>query len=109
VRLVEIGPGSFRLRGTVDFDSALAIRAEVDAVVAARADVVLSLADVTEGNSLLVALMIGWFRHARRLNHAIRYTDVPALLHALIEFSGLEAVLPLEGAACPGVAESQVT
>ena len=53
-----------------------------------------SLGGVTNGNSVLVSLMLVWMRRARAAGAQVRYVDVPPLVSNLIEFSGLDDVLP---------------
>jgi ABC-type transporter Mla MlaB component len=91
----EDGPGRLRLEGSVDYTNALELRSQVEQVLAAHDDVTVSLADVSDGNSLLVALFIGWFRFAHRHGHRVHFVAVPALLQTLIAFSGVDAVLPI--------------
>jgi ABC-type transporter Mla MlaB component len=109
VRLAEDVPGRYRLSGSVDYQNVLDIRAQVEAVLDAEPEVELSFAQVTDGNSLLVALMMGWFRYAHHRGHAVRFTDVHALLHALIEFSGLQTVLPIDAVADANAANVHTT
>jgi ABC-type transporter Mla MlaB component len=54
-----------------------------------------SLRDVTGGKSVLVSLMLVWLRRARDAGLAIRYLDIPPLVMNLIEFTGLDEVLPI--------------
>ena len=54
-----------------------------------------SLAGVTNGNSVLVSLMLVWMRRARVAGAAVRFVDIPPLVSNLIEFTGLDDVLPM--------------
>ena len=54
-----------------------------------------SLAGVTNGNSVLVSLMLVWMRRARRAGVGILFVDIPPLVSSLIEFTGLDEVLPM--------------
>ena len=56
----------------------------------------ISLGGVTNGNSVLVSLMLVWMRRARAVGAQVRFVDVPPLVSNLIEFSGLDDVLPME-------------
>jgi ABC-type transporter Mla MlaB component len=58
--------------------------------------VAISLGGVTNGNSVLVSLMLVWMRRARAVGAQVRFVDVPPLVSNLIEFSGLDDVLPME-------------
>jgi ABC-type transporter Mla MlaB component len=54
-----------------------------------------SLGGVTDGNSVLVSLMLVWLRRAREVGLGVRYLDIPPLVMNLIEFTGLDEVLPI--------------
>lgn len=101
MQVVETEPGRYRLSGRVDFTNAVALREDVDARLTLQSRVELSFADINDGNSLLVAMMMGWFRHARQLGHEVIFTDVPDLLISLIDFSGLSDVLPVANGGAP--------
>jgi ABC-type transporter Mla MlaB component len=59
-----------------------------------------SLAGIKDGNSVLVSLMLVWFRRARHAGVGILFVDTPPLVVNLIEFTGLDEVLPMS----PGTA-----
>jgi ABC-type transporter Mla MlaB component len=59
-----------------------------------------SLAGIKDGNSVLVSLMLVWFRRARHAGVGILFVDTPPLVVNLIEFTGLDEVLPM----APGTA-----
>lgn len=54
-----------------------------------------SLAGIKEGNSVLVSLMLVWLRRARLAGVGILFVDTPPLVVNLIEFTGLDEVLPM--------------
>ena len=60
-----------------------------------------SLGGVTNGNSVLVSLMLVWMRRARAAGAKVHYVDVPPLVSNLIEFSGLDEVLPMGRTGAP--------
>ena len=55
----------------------------------------LGLSGLTSGSSIMVALMMGWVRYARRVDRAIEFADLPPKLAQLLDFTGLDAVLPI--------------
>lgn len=55
----------------------------------------ISLGGVTNGNSVLVSLMLVWMRRARKADVGILFLDIPPLVSNLIEFTGLDDVLPV--------------
>lgn len=100
MRLNEVGADEYQLEGGVTAADAAAIRDEVDAILRreqADADTVqvFDLGGVVDGNSLLIALMMGWLREARRYEKRISFRRVPGRLFELIEFYGLDSVLPV--------------
>ena len=54
----------------------------------------LSLRGVTDGNSVLVSLLLVWMRRARAAGVDILFVEMPPLVSNLIEFTGLDEVLP---------------
>jgi ABC-type transporter Mla MlaB component len=102
VKVHQTGPGEYQLEGVVTAADAADVRGEVDAVL--RGDdggpdgvEVFDLAGVQDGNSVMIALMMGWFREAVRNERQITFRRVPGPLFELIEFYGLDGVLPLNG------------
>jgi ABC-type transporter Mla MlaB component len=95
----------YRVAGDPTFADANGARAALDTALAdlqaANVDstvtrtVEVSLAGVTQGNSVLVSLMLVWMRRARRTGVGILFVDIPPSAASLIEFSGLDEVLPM--------------
>ena len=100
MKLRELAAGEYQLEGTVAAADAGAIRDEVDMILARELDdadtvQVFDLRAVVDGNSLLIGLMMGWLRQAQRHEKRIAYRSVPVRLYELIEFYGLDVVLPV--------------
>ena len=100
MKLRELAAGEYQLEGTVTAADAAAIRDEVDMILARELDdadtvQVFDLRAVVDGNSLVIGLMMGWLRQAQRHEKRIAYRAVPIRLYELIEFYGLDAVLPV--------------
>ena len=68
---------------------------EASAASAEFHTVEISLAGITNGNSVLVSLMLVWMRRARTARVGILFVDIPPLVSNLIEFTGLDEVLPM--------------
>ena len=66
-----------------------------DKPVDERQTLEVSLGGVTDGNSVLVSLMLVWLRRARGAGLGMHYLDIPPLVMNLIEFTGLDEVLPI--------------
>jgi ABC-type transporter Mla MlaB component len=70
--------------------------ANADSTVTRTVEV--SLAGITQSNSVLVSLMLVWMRRARRAGVGILFVEIPPLVSSLIEFTGLDEVLPMVNA-----------
>lgn len=55
------------------------------------------LSGVERSDSAGVALLLEWWRRARRRGAELRYLNPPAQMRAIIEVSGLSEILPLDG------------
>ncbi len=113
LQLTSSDPNHHRVSGSPTLMNAKQSRALLDAVFAeaetekaqqtdasaAAQTIEVSLADISNGNSVLVSLMLVWMRRARHTGVDIRFVDVPPLVSNLIEFTGLDDVLPVAGAA----------
>lgn len=55
----------------------------------------LDLSGVASRSSLVLSLMLCWLRQARQADRRLEFRGVPADLHELIRFTGLDGVLPL--------------
>jgi ABC-type transporter Mla MlaB component len=92
-----------RISGSPTLENAKEARDLLDPVFAelqathprANGTVEISLGGVTNGNSVLVSLMLVWMRRARRAEVSIAFVDIPPLVSNLIEFTGLDDVLPV--------------
>lgn len=86
----------YELSGSVDFASARQARSDVEKLIDdQKQELVLGLGAVSEGNSVMAALMMGWVRYARRHERKIEFVDLPPKLALLLEFTGLDSVLPI--------------
>ncbi|MFK7912940.1 MAG: lipid asymmetry maintenance protein MlaB [Pseudomonadales bacterium] len=71
----------------------------ISAHSAADGIIAINFAQLEVANSLTVALMIAWYRLAKKRDCDIRFTNLPTALQQVVEFSGLVDVLPIEAAA----------
>ena len=95
MNLERLSAGRYQLSGDVGFDSALTTRKLVEEALDAEEEKLDLVLAQTQGNSVLVALMMGWFRYAHDHEKEIAYLEVPDRISQMIEFSGLDDVLPL--------------
>lgn len=111
MQLVSLDALHHRVEGAPTLANARESRALLDGVLAAievpddgkspDPTLEVSLGGVTDGNSVLVSLMLVWFRRARHKGIGILFVDIPPLVANLIEFTGLDEVLPMRSAAQP--------
>jgi ABC-type transporter Mla MlaB component len=107
VELTSVDALHHRVSGSPTLANAKEARALLDEVFArvretgsnTASAVQVSLGGVTNGNSVLVSLMLVWMRRARAAGAEIQFVDVPPLVSNLIEFTGLDDVLPIARAA----------
>ena len=103
MQLVSSDALHHRVEGTPTLTNAREARALLDDVLAGLATdaaapehkLELSLGGVKDGNSVLVSLMLVWLRRARHAGVGILFVDIPPLVMNLIEFTGLDEVLPM--------------
>ena len=94
----------FRIPEVVRFDNAAAVRLAGEQFVDQGPAVVqVSLAPLRENNSVVVAVLLAWVRHARARNKTLRFVGVPGDLRNIIELYGVAGILPLEDGSSAGV------
>jgi phospholipid transport system transporter-binding protein len=95
--LAGASASAFRLPDSVRYDNVLAVREAGERALDEAPDgVEFSLAPLRESNSVVVALLLAWVRHARARSKSIRFVEVPADLRNIIELYGVTEILPLE-------------
>jgi hypothetical protein len=57
----------------------------------------MDLGSVRESNSVLVALLLAWVRHASKAGRTLHFDNVPAELRQIIGLYGVGGLLPIEG------------
>jgi anti-anti-sigma regulatory factor len=93
---IQARNGRYDLSGPVDYTTAVQAREDVEKLIDAQeGTLVLGLSEATEGSTIMVALMMGWVRYARRADRTIEFKDLPPKLAQLLDFTGLDAVLPI--------------
>jgi len=85
----------FALSGVeVGLDQAEQIKAQGVALIgAADGPITVDLARLERANSVTIAVLVAWYRHATLQNKAIMFVNLSRDLHNIIEFSGLLSVL----------------
>lgn len=59
----------------------------------------IDLSGISHSDSAGVALLLEWWRRARRRGHDLTYSHAPQQMRAIIEVSGLAQILPMAEAA----------
>ena len=105
MQLVSIDALHHRVEGAPTLTNARQVRGLLDAALAGLdtsasgavppPTLEVSLQGVTDGNSVIVSLMLVWVRRARVAGVGIRFVEVPPPILNLIEFTGLDDVLPM--------------
>jgi phospholipid transport system transporter-binding protein len=103
-------PAVFDLPEVVRLDNAAEVRLAGEQFLdGATGAVRMDLGALRECNSVVVAVLLAWVRHAARLGRTLCYDDVPAELRQIIELYGVANLLPIgqSGATAPAARESQ--
>jgi phospholipid transport system transporter-binding protein len=97
-QLIQDAEGRYSLRGGLTFATASEALNETGGLFARRTGLVLDLGGVDRADSAGVALMIEWLRRAKASGVELRYARLPKSLQAIIRVSGVEELIPVEGA-----------
>lgn len=87
--------GRYLLKGELKFDNVVGLLQQGLAIIKAQEESVFDLSAVTYTNSAGLALLMAWFRTAKRLNKRLNFTALPAQLLTLIKVTDLQTILPL--------------
>ena len=86
-----------RLPARVRYADVASVRASGEAVLNAAPGVArISLSDLEDCTSVVVALLLAWVRYASARGCDLVLTDVPADLRNIIDLYGVAGLLPLE-------------
>ncbi|MCR9278432.1 MAG: STAS domain-containing protein [Pseudomonadaceae bacterium] len=90
----------FSLCGDVEFDEVGDLKKQGLAAVAdASAEhdkLSIDLAQLSQSNSVTVALMLAWLREGKTRGVAVNFTSVPPAIGKILEFSGLSSLVSYE-------------
>jgi len=101
--LDDSAPAVFDLPEVVRFDNAVDVRLAGERFLDGSSGAVrIGLAALRESNSIVVAVLLAWVRHAAKVGRSLRFHDVPADLRKMIELYGVASLLPIEGSAANG-------
>ena len=93
----------FRLSGdAVGFAQADALRRQGEVLIREQEGPLrVDLEGLDRANTLAVAVMLSWFRAARRLDKRIEFVNLSSEMRNIIRFSGLDTVLLAEHQPAP--------
>jgi phospholipid transport system transporter-binding protein len=92
-RLEALGNGRFKVYGALDADTATDLLKRSDAAFKDAGSLEIDLANVPEGDSAGLALLIEWLRLAKQRRQTIHFKNVPPQIAALARISEVENLL----------------
>lgn len=96
-RLEALGNGRFKVFGALNADTATDLLKRSDAAFEGATALEIDLAEVPEGDSAGLALMIEWLRLAKLRQQTIHFQNVPEPIAALARISEVEKLLDCNG------------
>src|SRR5687767_4520325 len=99
-KLEALGNGRFKVSGALNAETVTDLLARSEAAFKDAASLDIDLANVPEGDSAGLALLIEWLRRARQQNRQIHFANVPAQIAALARISEVEKLLNCNGGDC---------
>ncbi len=91
-------PGVLRLEGELSFATVPELWRTTPFPPPGEGALVLDLGGVRRADSAGLALMVEWLRAARRAGRELRLRAMPEQMRAIARVSGLDRILPMEGA-----------
>jgi phospholipid transport system transporter-binding protein len=92
-RLEALGDGRFKVFGALNAETVTELLKDSEAAFQAATALDIDLADVPEGDSAGLALLIEWLRLAKRRQQTIHFKNVPPQIAALARISEVENLL----------------
>jgi phospholipid transport system transporter-binding protein len=86
-------PDRLEAKGAICFDSAAQALSSGLALIDRGENTTIDLAQVSEADSAGLAVLVEWLAHARQLDTAIHYANIPAQILAVARISDLDALL----------------
>jgi phospholipid transport system transporter-binding protein len=87
------GPDRLEAKGAICFDGAAQALSSGLALIGRGENTTIDLAQVSEADSAGLAVLVEWLAHARQLDTAIHYANIPAQILAVARISDLDALL----------------
>ncbi|WP_157995276.1 STAS domain-containing protein [Peristeroidobacter soli] len=96
-RLEALGDGRFKVFGALNADTATELLKNSEAAFKGATALDIDLANVPEGDSAGLALLIEWLRLAKQRQQTIHFENVPEPIAALARISEVEKLLNCNG------------
>lgn len=93
VRFEDLGGGRFALHGALNFFTVTEALETSKELFADHARIEVDLADVPEGDSAGLALLLEWVNWAKNYVREIRYLNVPSQIVAIAQISEVDDML----------------
>lgn len=93
----SIGKGYFKLKGALTFETVPEILRASSTLFAEADHLKVDLADVSQGDSTGVALLLAWIRQAKVHKKSIVFTHIPSQLLMIAKVSNLDDFLVMHG------------
>jgi phospholipid transport system transporter-binding protein len=93
IRFEDLGGGKFALHGALTFFTVTEALEESRELFADHARIEVDLADVRDGDSAGLALLLEWVNWAKNYVREIRYTNVPPQIVAIAQISEVDDML----------------
>jgi len=88
---------TFKVCESVGFQDAQPLMEEVDSFIEqSGSDIQIDFEALVVTNSLVVAMMMSWYRSAALKGKTINFLNLPAGVQKIVEISGLDHVLPIK-------------
>ena len=93
----SIGNGRFKLKGALTFETVPEILRVSSTLFTEFKQLEIDLADVSQGDSTGVALLLAWIRQARAQKKSIVFMHIPSQLLMIAKVSNLDNFLVMHG------------
>lgn len=96
--LEALGSGRFKVRGTLNADTVTGLLERSEAAFRGTGSLEFDLAEVPDGDSAGLALLIEWLRLGKQHQRTVQFENVPEQIAALARISEVETLLNGNGA-----------
>ena len=94
--VVETAPGCYQLQGTINLDTTMAFRREVESLVRFEENVQFDLSVVEIEGSAILALLVYAYRTANHAGGSVSILQPPEKLRKIARLAGITSLLSLQ-------------